>query len=45
VYGRRLLANRRPTTLDRRAILDAAVKWRKKVRESLAAPAREKPAA
>ena len=45
VDGRRLLANRRPTTLDRRAILDAATKWRKKVRESLAAPSREKPAA
>ena len=44
VDGKRLLSNRRCTTLDKRAILDAAAKWRRKVRESLAAPAR-KPAA
>jgi 5-methylthioadenosine/S-adenosylhomocysteine deaminase len=43
VDGKRLLANRRCTTLDRPAILDAAARWRKKVRESLAAPATEKP--
>jgi 5-methylthioadenosine/S-adenosylhomocysteine deaminase len=40
VDGKRLLANRRCTTLDRRAILDAAVKWRRKVRESLRATAK-----
>ena len=45
VDGKRLLANRRPTTLDRRAILDSAAKWRKKVRESIGPPARERPAA
>jgi 5-methylthioadenosine/S-adenosylhomocysteine deaminase len=43
VDGKRLLANRRCTTLDRRSILDAAAKWRRKVRESLAASAKEKP--
>jgi 5-methylthioadenosine/S-adenosylhomocysteine deaminase len=42
VDGKRLLANRRCTTLDRRAVLDAARKWRAKIRESLAA-AKEKP--
>ncbi len=41
VDGKRLLANRVCRTLDRRAILDAAVKWRKKVRESLSTPAKE----
>ncbi len=43
VDGKRLLANRRCRTLDEKAVLDAAVRWRKKVRESLAAPAKEKP--
>jgi 5-methylthioadenosine/S-adenosylhomocysteine deaminase len=38
VDGKRLLANRRCSTLDRAAVLAAASKWRKKVRESLAAP-------
>ena len=42
VDGKRLLANRRCTTLDERAILDAAVRWRKKVRETLTAPAGKK---
>jgi 5-methylthioadenosine/S-adenosylhomocysteine deaminase len=37
VDGKRLLEGRRPTTLDERAILDAAVRWRKKVEASLAA--------
>lgn len=45
VDGKRLLANRQCRTLDRRAVLDAAVKWRKKVRESLTAPATGKPKA
>ena len=45
VDGKRLLANRRSLTLDRRAILDAATKWRRKVRESLSAGAKAKPAA
>jgi len=35
VDGKRLLSNRRPVTLDRAAVLDAAVKWRRKVRASL----------
>jgi 5-methylthioadenosine/S-adenosylhomocysteine deaminase len=35
VDGRRLLADRRPTTLDAKAIVAAAVAWRKKVRQSL----------
>ena len=35
VDGKRLLAARRPTTLDERAILAAAAKWRQKVRASL----------
>ena len=39
VDGKRLLSNRRCTTLDEKAILDAALRWRKKVRESLTAPA------
>jgi cytosine/adenosine deaminase-related metal-dependent hydrolase len=38
VDGKRLLANKRCTTLDEKAVLDAAVRWRKKVRETLAAP-------
>ena len=37
VDGRRLLASGRPTTLDPKAVLDAAVRWRQRVRESLAA--------
>ncbi|HEV8232632.1 MAG TPA: amidohydrolase [Thermoanaerobaculia bacterium] len=43
VDGKRLLANRRCTTIDRAAVLAAAAKWRAKVRESLAAPAKETP--
>ena len=43
VDGKRLLANRRCLTLDEKTILDAAVLWRKKVRESLKPPAKEKP--
>ncbi len=35
VDGRRLLEARRPTTLDEKAILDAAIRWRKRVQESL----------
>ena len=35
VDGKRLLSNRRAVTLDRAAILDAAVKWRRKVRATL----------
>ena len=35
VDGRRLLAARRPTTLDRNAVLDAAVRWRARVEKSL----------
>ncbi|MEO8347934.1 MAG: amidohydrolase [Acidobacteriota bacterium] len=42
VDGKRLLSNRRPVTLDRAAVLDAAVKWRRKVRASLGAAATEK---
>ena len=42
VDGRRLLSNRRPTTLDRGAVLAAAVKWRRKVRASLAPAGTEK---
>jgi 5-methylthioadenosine/S-adenosylhomocysteine deaminase len=42
VDGKRLLANRRCLTIDRRVVLDAAVKWRRKVRESIAAAAKEK---
>lgn len=37
VDGKRLLSNRRAVTLDRAAVLDAAVKWRRKVRASLGA--------
>ena len=43
VEGKRLLANRRCTTLDHRAVLDAATKWRKKVREGLAGIGKETP--
>jgi 5-methylthioadenosine/S-adenosylhomocysteine deaminase len=43
VDGKRLLANRRCLTLDQKAILDAAVLWRKKVRESLKPAAKDKP--
>ena len=35
VDGKRLLAARRPVTLDERAILSAAAKWRQRVRASL----------
>jgi 5-methylthioadenosine/S-adenosylhomocysteine deaminase len=42
VEGRRLLSGRRPVTLDRAAVLDAAVKWRRKVRASLAPAGTEK---
>jgi 5-methylthioadenosine/S-adenosylhomocysteine deaminase len=35
VDGRQLLKARRPTTLDEKAILDAAVKWRARVVRSL----------
>ena len=42
VDGKQLLANRRCTTLDEKAILDAAVRWRKKVRATLTAPAGKK---
>ena len=35
VEGRRLLSARRPTTLDEKAILDAAVKWRARIHQSL----------
>lgn len=37
VEGKRLLATRHATTLDERAVLDAGVKWRAKVRATLAA--------
>ena len=43
VDGKRLLANRRCVTLDKKLVLDAAVRWRKKVRESITAAAKEKP--
>jgi 5-methylthioadenosine/S-adenosylhomocysteine deaminase len=36
VEGVRLLENRRPTTLDERAILDSAIRWRRKIEASLA---------
>jgi 5-methylthioadenosine/S-adenosylhomocysteine deaminase len=36
VDGNRLLAAKRPTRLDRRSVLDAARRWREKVRASLA---------
>jgi 5-methylthioadenosine/S-adenosylhomocysteine deaminase len=42
VEGKRLLSSRRPVTLDRAAVLDAAVKWRRKVRASLAPAGTEK---
>jgi len=35
VDGRRLLSDRRPTTLDAKAIVAAAVAWRQKIRQSL----------
>lgn len=35
VEGRRLYAGGRPTTLDRREVLESAIRWRAKVRESL----------
>jgi 5-methylthioadenosine/S-adenosylhomocysteine deaminase len=43
VDGQRLLADRRCLTLDKKAVLDAAVMRRKKVRESLQPAAKEKP--
>lgn len=43
VDGRRLLAGRQCRTLDRRAILDAAAKWRRRVNDSLAAAGKGKP--
>jgi len=43
VDGKRLLADRRCLTLDKKAVLDAAVMRRKKVRESLQPAAKEKP--
>jgi len=43
VDGRRLLEARRPTTLDEKAILAAAVRWRKKVAASLARAAASAP--
>jgi 5-methylthioadenosine/S-adenosylhomocysteine deaminase len=42
VDGRRLLENRRPTTLDPAAILAKAAVWRRKVAASLAAGAKER---
>jgi 5-methylthioadenosine/S-adenosylhomocysteine deaminase len=39
VEGRRLLAAGRPTTLDEPAILEAARRWRARIRASLAPPA------
>ena len=42
VDGKRLLSSRRPVTLDRAAVLDAAVKWRRKVRASLSPAGTEK---
>jgi hypothetical protein len=42
VDGRRLLEAKRPTTLDEKAILDSAVRWRSKVEASLA-PSAAKP--
>jgi 5-methylthioadenosine/S-adenosylhomocysteine deaminase len=42
VDGKHLLAGRRCTTLEEKTVLDAAITWRKKVRESLK-PAKEKP--
>ena len=38
VDGRRLLASGRPTTLDERAVLEVARRWRARVEKSLAAP-------
>jgi 5-methylthioadenosine/S-adenosylhomocysteine deaminase len=43
VDGKRLLANRRCLTLDEKAVIDAAVRWRKKVRESLIAGGKDRP--
>jgi 5-methylthioadenosine/S-adenosylhomocysteine deaminase len=40
VDGKRLLTNRRCLTIDRTAVLDAAIKWRRKIRASLATPAK-----
>jgi len=42
VDGKRLLQARRPTTLDERAILAAAAKWRRQVDRSLESPPAEK---
>jgi 5-methylthioadenosine/S-adenosylhomocysteine deaminase len=38
VDGKRLLRDRRPTTLDENAILASAVKWRARIRKSLEPP-------
>jgi len=43
VDGKPLLANRRCLTLDKKTVLDAAVRWRKKVRGTLTAPAKDRP--
>jgi 5-methylthioadenosine/S-adenosylhomocysteine deaminase len=43
VDGKRLLANRRCLTIDRKAVLDTAVKWRKKVRKTLETSPGKKP--
>jgi 5-methylthioadenosine/S-adenosylhomocysteine deaminase len=43
VDGKRLLANGRCVTLDEKAVLDAAIRWRKKVRASLAVAVKGKP--
>jgi 5-methylthioadenosine/S-adenosylhomocysteine deaminase len=43
VDGRRLLENRRPTTLDARSIREKASAWRRKIDASLAGPKGEKP--
>src|SRR5262249_9642888 len=42
VDGKRLLQARRPTTLDERAIVAAAAKWRRQVDRSLESPPAEK---
>ncbi len=38
VDGKRLLASRRPTTLDPKAILEKARQWRKRIEASLSMP-------
>jgi 5-methylthioadenosine/S-adenosylhomocysteine deaminase len=44
VDGKRLLDQKRPTTLDERAIRDKAESWRKKIDASLSTPERERKA-